>query len=129
MISKPLLGTDNNKKKLSWPEYIWFSCILQGWHNCWYSYKNWADLMGNNYTSYGIFPEYDDLKCCIEYFWDSLEDDILPKEFFDYLMQLSDDVRTGKVETFPLTQDLFDEIIDLVDCDTSKTVHEPQDET
>ena len=37
--------------------------------------------MGGNYEGYGILPEDDDLEWCIDYFWDSLEDDIYPKEF------------------------------------------------
>jgi hypothetical protein len=28
--SRPLLGTDTKKTKLSWFKYIWFSCIQQG---------------------------------------------------------------------------------------------------
>jgi hypothetical protein len=114
MFSRPLLGTEKNKIKLSWAEYIWNSCILQGWYNCWYSYKNWADLMGNNYTGYGILKEDDDLEWCIDYFWSSLEDEIYPKEFLEYLMQLADDVATGKEKVVPFTKDMFDELDDLV---------------
>jgi len=105
--SKPLLGT--NKKKLSWVEYILFSCIQQGWYNCWYSFKNWADLMGNNYQGYGILKEDDDLEWCIDYFWESLEDEIYPKHFLEELMQMADDVETGKIKTYPM-----DEVMDRV---------------
>jgi hypothetical protein len=44
MFSKPLLGTDTKKTKMSWIEYYWKSCIIQGWYNCWYAFKNWATL-------------------------------------------------------------------------------------
>ncbi len=114
MFSKPLLGTNTDKVKLSWMEYILFSCIQQGWYNCWYSFKNWADLMGNNYTGYGILPEDDDLEWCIDHFWDSLEDEIYPKHFLEELMQMSADVESGKVKTYPLTEDFFDRLKDLV---------------
>jgi hypothetical protein len=114
MFSRPLLGTEKNKIKLSWVEYIWNSCILQGWYNCWCSYKNWADLMGNNYTGYGILEEDDDLEWCIDYFWASLEDEIYPKFFLEELMQMADDIETGKVKAVPFTKDMFDDLDDLV---------------
>ena len=98
--SKPLLGT--NKIKLSWVEYILFSCIQQGWYNCWYSFKNWGDLMGNSYQDYALLKEDDPLELCILYFWDSLEDEIYPKHFLEELMQLAEDVRTGKEKTYPM---------------------------
>ena len=114
MFSRALLGTDKKKVKLSWTEYIWFSCILQGWTNCYYSFKNWADLMGNNCQDYALLKDDDPLEQCALYFWDSLEDDIYPKEFLESLMQMADDVETGKVKTYPLTEDFFDRMKDLV---------------
>lgn len=117
MFSKPLLGTGKEKTKLSWIEYYWNSCILQGWYNCWYSFKNWADLMGNSYQGYGLLPEDDDLEWCIDYFWQSLEDEIYSKKFLEDLMQMSEDVRTGKVETVPFTREMFDRIGDLIGGD------------
>jgi hypothetical protein len=114
MFSKTLLGTNKKKTKLSWLEYIWFSCIIQGWYDCWYAFKNWADLMGNNYQDYALLVSDDPLEQCILYFWDSLEDDIYPKEFLEYLMQLADDVATGKEKVVPFTKDMFDELDDLV---------------
>ena len=114
MFSRPLLGTDKKKTKLSWFEYYWNSCILQGWYDFWCAFKNWADLMGNNYQEYALLKTDDPLEQCILYFWDSLEEDIYPKEFLESLMQMSEDVRTGKVKTYPLTQDMFDKLDDLV---------------
>ena len=113
-FSRPLLGTDKKKTTLSWIEYIWFSCILQGWYNCWYAFKNWGDLMGDNYQEYALLVSDDPLEQCALYFWDSLEDDIYPKEFLESLMQMSDDVRTGKEKLIPFTQDMFDKLDDLV---------------
>ena len=104
IYSRPLLGTNTNKTSMSWFEYIVFSCIQQGWMNCWYSFQNWADLMGNNYEGYGVLAIDDDLEQCILCFWDSLADDIYPKDFLDELMQMADDVRTGKEELIPMDQ-------------------------
>ena len=71
IFSRALLGTDKEKTKLSWVEYILFSCIQQGWMNCWYSFQNWGDLMGNNYAEYALLKDDDPLEQCILYFWDS----------------------------------------------------------
>lgn len=113
--SKPLLGTDTDKVKLSWFEYIWNSCIKQGWYNCWYAYKNWADLMGNNYQDYALLKTDDPLEQCILYFWDGLEDEIYPKHFLEHLLQLSDDVKTGKEELIPMDENFMNRLKDLVD--------------
>ena len=113
--SKPLLGTDTKKTKLSWVEYIWFSCIQQGWYNCWYSFKNWSDLMGNSYQDYALLKDDDPLEQCILFFWDSLEDEIYPKSFLESLLQMVDDINTGKEEVYPLDKDFFDRLKDLTD--------------
>jgi hypothetical protein len=102
MFSQPLLGTNTDKVKLSWFEYIWNSCIRQGWMNCWYSYKNWSDLVFNNYQDYALLKTDDPLEQCILYFWDSLEDEIYPKHFLESLLQMADDVKTGKEEVIPM---------------------------
>ena len=112
--SRPLLGTNTEKTKLSWLEYILFSCIQQGWMNCWYSYKNWSDLVFNNYQDYALLKTDDPLEQCILYFWDSLEDEIYPKEFLEHLLQLSDDVRTGKEEVIPMDDVFMDRLTELV---------------
>jgi len=114
MFSKPLLGTDTKKTKLSWTEYIWNSCIIQGWYNCWYAFKNWGDLMGNNYQEYALLVSDDPLEQCILYFWDSLEDEIYPKHFLESLLQIVDDIETGKEKVVPLDEDFFDRMKDLV---------------
>ena len=100
--SRPLLGTDTKKTKLSWFEYIWFSCIQQGWYNCWYSFKNWSDLMGNSYQDYALLKDDDPLEQCILFFWDSLEDEIYSKSFLESLLQMVDDINTGKEKVIPM---------------------------
>jgi hypothetical protein len=114
MFSKPLLGTNTKKTKLSWFEYIWHSCIIQGWYNCWYAFKNWADLMGNNYQEYALLASDDPLEQCILYFWDSLEDEIYPKHFLESLLQIVDDIDTGKEKLVPLDEVFFDRVKELV---------------
>lgn len=114
IFSRPLLGTNTNKTSMSWIEYIWFSCILQGWTNCFYAFQNWKDLIFNEYEGYGVLAIDDDLEHCILCFWDSLEDDIYPKDFLEELMQMAYDVQTGKVETIPFDRDMFDHMTDLV---------------
>ncbi len=101
-FSRALLGTNTKKTSLNWFEYILFSCIQQGWMDCWYSFQNWADLMGNNYSEYALLASDDPLEQCILYFWDSLEDDIYPKKFLESLMQMVDDVDTGKIRTYSM---------------------------
>ena len=113
-FSKPLLGTNTKKTKLSWLEYYWNSCFIQGWYNCWFAFKNWADLMGNNYEGYALLKEDDPLEMCILYFWDSLEDEIYPKYFLDSLLQMTYDIETGKEKVYPIDEDFFDRMKDLV---------------
>jgi len=114
MFSRPLLGTNTDKVKLSWIDYIWNSCLIQGWYNCWYAFKNWGDLMGNNYQEYALLVSDDPLEQCILYFWDSLEDEIYPKHFLESLLQMSNDVKTGKEKVIPIDKDFFDRMKDLV---------------
>lgn len=112
-FSRSLLGTNTDKTKLSWFEYIWFSCIQQGWYNFGCAFRNWADLMGNSYQDYALLKEDDPLEQCILYFWDSLEEEIYSKDFLESLLQMSHDVKTGKVKTYPM-DDVMKRLEDLV---------------
>ena len=58
--------------------------------------------MGNNYQEYALLKTDDPLEQCILYFWDSLEDDIYPKHFLDSLLQMADDIETGKEKVYPI---------------------------
>jgi hypothetical protein len=103
-FSRPILGTDTKKTKLSWFEYVIFSCFKQGWYNCWYSFQNWKDLVLNNYQEYALLKDDDPLEQCILFFWDSLEDEIYPKLFLESLLQMVDDIETGKEEVIPMDE-------------------------
>jgi hypothetical protein len=65
--------------------------------------------MKDDYQEYALLVSDDPLEQCILYFWDSLEDDIYPKHFLEELMQMADDVVSGKVKTYPI-----DEVFDRV---------------
>jgi hypothetical protein len=73
--------------------------------------------MSGNYEVYALPRTAEDPEAeCIEWFWASLnEDDVYPKEFLEYLMQMADDIETGKVECVPVDDDFFDRLKDLTD--------------
>ena len=72
--------------------------------------------MTSDYDGYAILKEDDPETECIEWFWASLnEDDVYPKEFLEYLMQMVDDIETGKEKLIPLDEDFFDRIKELTD--------------
>lgn len=120
IFSRALLGTNTKKTSLNWFEYIWFSCICQGWANFYYAFRNWGDLMGNNYSEYALLVSDDPLEQCILYFWDSLEEDIYPKEFLESLLQMVEDVDTGKIRTYPL-EDVMSELEELMSIEDEQT--------
>ena len=70
--------------------------------------------MGGNWKDYALLISDDPLEQCALYFWDSLEDDIYPKEFLESLMQMADDVETGKVKAVPFDMNMVDRLKDLV---------------
>ena len=113
-FSRPLLGTNKKKPKLSWIEYIWFSCILQGWSNCATAFRDWANLMGNNYQDYALLKDDDPLEQCILYFWDALDDDIYSKEFLEYLQEMVDRIDRGEEKLIPFTQEMIYKLDNLV---------------
>jgi len=117
MISKPVLATSPNKVKMNWWEYWIGHCWMTGWQTIGSAFRIWQDLMSGNYEVYALPRTVEDPEAeCIEWFWTTLgEDEVYPKEFLEYLMQMSHDVMTGKVETFPLDEDFFDRLKDLTD--------------
>jgi hypothetical protein len=61
--------------------------------------------MSSNYEGYALLKEDDPEAECLDWFWASLnEDDVYDKEFLEYLMELSDDVISGKVKTYPMDE-------------------------
>ena len=116
-FSKRVLSTDKEKTTLNWWEYHIGHCWMTGWQTIGDTFRIWADLMGSNYEDYALPRTVEDPEAeCISWFWGTLgEDEVYPKEFLEYLMQMADDVMTGKVETVPLDEDFFDRLKDLVE--------------
>jgi hypothetical protein len=114
MFSRALLATDKKKNTLNWWEYWVGHCWMTGWQTISMSFRNWRDLMTGNYKDYALMFYDDPYEECYSCFWSYLgDDDILPKEFLESLMQMADDIETGKVKTYPLTEELFDRLKDL----------------
>ena len=90
---------------------------MTGWLSIGGAFRIWADLMGSNYIDYALPRTVEDPEAeCISWFWGTLgEDEVYPKEFLEYLLQMCADIDSGKVETFPLTEDFFDRLKDLVE--------------
>lgn len=116
MFSRRLLGTDNKVKvKMSWVEYIFTHLIPTWFQSFGNNFRMWADLMTGNYASYALLKNDDPFEECYSWFWTSINlDETYPKEFLESLMQMVDDIETGKVKTYPMTKDMFDELDDLV---------------
>jgi len=115
MFSKPLLGTEKNKVKMSWVEYYITHVFPTGWNTIAAAFRIWKDLMTDNYKDYSLLKDDDPFEECSGWFWATLgEDDVYPKFFLEELMQMADDVATGKVKTVPFTKDMFDDLNDLV---------------
>ena len=116
MISKPVLATDKEKTTLNWFEYYFSHCWMTGWQSIGDAFSIWQDLMSGNYEVYALPRTVEDPEAeCIDWFWATLgEDEVLPKEFLEYLMEMTEGVRTGRVETVPLDEDFFDRMEDLL---------------
>ena len=101
---------------MNWWQYWIGHCWMTGWQSMRMTFRIWANLMTSDYDGYAILKEDDPETECIEWFWASLnEDDVYPKEFLEYLMQMVDDIETGKEKLIPLDEDFFDRIKELTD--------------
>ena len=115
MYSTPVRGTEKNKTTLNWWEYWIGHCWMTGWQSIRHNFRMWADLMGSNYDGYALMREDDPETECIEWFSASLnEDDVYDKDFLEYLMQMADDVETGKVKTIPIDSEEIDRLEELL---------------
>jgi len=110
MFSKPLKGTAKTKTTLNWWEYWIGHCWMTGWQSIRGAFRIWADLMTSNYKDYALLKDDNPEQECIEWFWVTLgEDEVYPKEFLEYLMQMVEDIETGKQKVYPM-----DEVFDRV---------------
>jgi hypothetical protein len=118
MYSKPVKGTAPKKNKtiLNWWEYWIGHCWMTGWQTIGMSFRNWRDLMTGNYDGYALMFYDDPYEECYSYFWAYLgDDDVLPKEFLEHLMQMVDDIETGKEKVIPMDEDFMNRLKDLTD--------------
>ena len=93
---------------------------MTGWQSIRSTFRIWGDLMGSNYQNYALMRDDDPEAECIEWFWASLnEDDVYPKEFLEYLIQMADDVMTGKVETYPM-EDVIERLLEELHEETTE---------
>ena len=115
MYSTPLRGTDTKKTTLNWWEYWIGHCWMTGWQSMRMTFRIWSELLTSNYDGYALLKNDDPEAECIDWFWASLnEDDVYPKEFLEHLLQLVEDVETGKEKLIPLDDDFFKRVEDLV---------------
>jgi hypothetical protein len=104
--STAIKGTAKTKTTLNWWEYWIGHCWMTGWQSMRMTFRIWADLMTFNYDHYALPRTVEDPETeCIEWFWASLnEDDVYPKEFLEYLLQMVEDIELGKVETYSIDE-------------------------
>lgn len=109
-------------------EYYITHVFPTGWQTVRSAFRIWCDLMTDNYTNYTLLKDDDPFEECYRWFWGSLgEDEVYPKEFLEHLIQMAADVESGKVKTYPMTKEMFEELDDLVgdmlelDLDTELT--------
>lgn len=128
MNSKSILGTNKKKVRMSWPEYIFTHMIPTWFQSFRNNFRIWADLMTNNLDNYALLKDDDPLEECLGWFWSSIGvDEIYPKEFLEYLLQLCDDVETGKVKTYTLEE--CKEDLKLLEVDDSESGHSEPEST
>ena len=101
--SRPLLGTNKKKTTMTWFEYV-FTHLIPTWFQSFNdNFVMWRDLVTGNYEKYALLPEENAYQECYDWFWCSINlDETYPKFFLEELLQMVDDVNTGKVKTYPM---------------------------
>jgi hypothetical protein len=120
MFSRPLLGTSTDKVKMSWWEYWVGHCWMTGFQSIRNNFITWMDLVWfeDNQKYYTLLKDDVPFEQCYVEFWFSLnDDDVYPKEFLESLMQMADDVKTGKVKTYPMTEDFMKDLTEDVELE------------
>jgi hypothetical protein len=107
-------------KKLNWFEYYFGHCFQTGWREIWNNFKMWRDLISGNYENYALIPEDDAYEECKDWFWTCINlDETLPKEFLEHLMQMVEDIDTGKERTYSMDE-VMDQLRDRLETDHSE---------
>jgi len=114
IFSRAVLGTANKKTKLSWWDYWIGHCWMSGWQSIKYSFQNWGDLMTGNWDNYALLNSDNLFEACLDNFWDSLgDDDTLPKEFLEHLLEMVDRIDRGEEKLIPMDLDQLNRLKDL----------------
>jgi len=112
--SNPIFGTNTNKTKMNWCEYHIAHCLGTGWQSFFSAFKMWRDLMTSNYKDYALLDDDDPEEECKNWFWFTLtEDEVYSKEFLEGLLQMVEDVQSGKMKTY--AWDDLDELLNVED--------------
>jgi len=115
IFSKALLGTEKNKVTMSWFDYVFLHLVPTAFQTFNNNFVMWRDLITGDYEKYKLLKDDDAYQECYDWFWCSINlDETYPKFFLEELLQMADDVATGKVKTVPFTKDMFDDLNDLV---------------
>ena len=114
VFSREVKGTSPNKPKMNWWDYWIGHCWMTGWQSINHSFKNWGDLMTGNWKDYALMFYDDPYEECNDCFWSYLgEDDVYPKAFLEHLMQMVEDIETGKEKVYPMDEDFMNRLKDL----------------
>jgi len=86
-------------------EYIFTHLIPTGFRSFRDNFRMWRDLITSNYRDYALLEDDDPYEQCYEWFWTSINlDETYPKEFLEHLLQMVDDIDSGKVKTYTLEE-------------------------
>ena len=116
IFSKAILGTSTNKVKLNWWEYWVGHCWMTGWQSIRNNFITWMDLVWfeDNQKNYTLLKDEDSFEQCYIDFWFSLsDDDVYPKHFLESLLQMVEDVKTGKEKVIPMDE-VMGQLKDLI---------------
>lgn len=125
MFSNSVKGTSKEKPNLSWWEYYIGHCLGTGFQSFRHSIINWVDLvwLTDNQKNYTLTPNEDAFESCRGYFWDAVNiDEVLPKDFLESLLQMVEDVRSGKEETVPYTN--WEDFVTSLDLEEDEELSE-----
>ncbi len=71
--------------------------------------------MTGNYEGYALMFYDDPYEECYSTFWAYLgDDDVLPKDFLEGLMEMADRIERGEEKLIPFSKEMFDNVDDLV---------------
>jgi hypothetical protein len=97
-------------KKLNWFEYYFGHCFQTGWREIWNNFKMWRDLISGNYDGYALLEDDNHYEECYNWFWTSINmDECLGKDFIEHLLQMVEDIDSGKVKTYSM-EDVMNEL-------------------